>query len=42
MWQEIFLWKMGCFSGGKGIVEGRRKIKRKAPDLSDAEVTPKS
>lgn len=32
MWQEAFFRKKGCFSGGKGIVEGRRKTKRKAPD----------
>lgn len=28
--------KKGLFFLGKGILEGRRKTKRKAPDLSDA------
>jgi hypothetical protein len=36
LWRKGFLWKMGLFFLGKGILEGRRKTKRKAPDLSDA------
>jgi len=36
LWRKGFLRKKGLFFLGKGILEGRSKTKRKAPDLSDA------